>query len=126
MFYHKHRHDCNFCIHLLLLHLQAPQWVYLWYAVSVFFYQTLDALDGKQCTRTDMNDYIAELFDHGCDAGSIVLLAMAAISATGFNDHPYLALTVVLLMVETNYLYHWQTFVSGIFHFQRYSYNDSY
>ena len=96
--------------------------MYLWYAASVFLYQTLDALDGKQCTRTDMDDYIAELFDHGCDAASIVLLAMAAISATGFNDHPYVALTVVLLMVETNYLYHWQTFVSGIFHFQRYSF----
>lgn len=96
--------------------------MYLWYAVSVFLYQTLDALDGKQCTQTNMDDYIAELFDHGCDAASIVLLAMAAISATGFNDHPYVALTIVLLMVETNYLYHWQTFVSGIFHFQRYNF----
>jgi ethanolaminephosphotransferase len=65
------------------LYQPAPGWAYLLAAASIFFYQTMDALDGKQARRTGMqhNDIdnvmntclgtsspLGELFDHGCDA----------------------------------------------------------
>ena len=45
-----------------------PAWALLFCGVGLFIYQTLDALDGKQCRRTNLDTPLAELFDHGCDA----------------------------------------------------------
>jgi ethanolaminephosphotransferase len=36
--------------------------------VSLFTYQTLDAIDGKHARRTGAGSPLGELFDHGCDA----------------------------------------------------------
>lgn len=33
----------------------------------MFLYQTLDALDGKQCIKVQ-DTQIEEVYDHGCDA----------------------------------------------------------
>lgn len=43
----------------------APSWVYLFLAISIFWYQTMDALDGKQARRTGSSSPLGELFDHG-------------------------------------------------------------
>lgn len=43
----------------------APRWVYLFLAISLFWYQTMDALDGKQARRTSSSSPLGELFDHG-------------------------------------------------------------
>ena len=45
-----------------------PAWTLLFCGVGLFIYQTLDALDGKQARRTNLDTPLAELFDHGCDA----------------------------------------------------------
>lgn len=47
---------------------QAPSWAYLQAALGLFFYQTLDAIDGKQARRTGSSSPLGELFDHGCDS----------------------------------------------------------
>jgi phosphatidylglycerophosphate synthase len=36
--------------------------------LSLFIYQTLDAIDGKQARRTGSSSPLGQLFDHGCDA----------------------------------------------------------
>eukprot|EP00033_Pygsuia_biforma_P005736 GCRY01006342.1.p1 GENE.GCRY01006342.1~~GCRY01006342.1.p1 ORF type:complete len:387 (+),score=41.51 GCRY01006342.1:113-1273(+) len=46
----------------------APSWVYCFCAFCLFFYQTFDAIDGKQARRTGTSSPLGELFDHGCDA----------------------------------------------------------
>ena len=38
------------------------------WAAGLFFYQSLDAIDGKQARRTGMAGPLGEMFDHGCDA----------------------------------------------------------
>ena len=66
----------GFCIFSLLMYLpfdtsmekEFPPVFYLWSAVSVFIYQTLDAIDGKQARRTGTSSPLGQLFDHGCDA----------------------------------------------------------
>lgn len=47
---------------------EYPSWVWYYAAVSLFVYQTLDAVDGKQARRTGTGSPLGELFDHGCDA----------------------------------------------------------
>jgi phosphatidylglycerophosphate synthase len=42
-----------------------PQWTFLLYAISIFVYQTLDAIDGKQARRTKSSSPLGQLFDHG-------------------------------------------------------------
>ena len=46
---------------------------YLFSALSLFIYQTLDAIDGKQARRTMSSSPLGQLFDHGCDAICCVL-----------------------------------------------------
>lgn len=43
-------------------------------AFSIFMYQTLDAVDGKQARRTGQSGPLGQLFDHGCDAWSTIFL----------------------------------------------------
>jgi ethanolaminephosphotransferase len=48
--------------------VQPPAWAWYYCAFSLFTYQTLDAIDGKQARRTGTGSPMGELFDHGCDA----------------------------------------------------------
>ncbi|KAA1095604.1 hypothetical protein PGTUg99_008528 [Puccinia graminis f. sp. tritici] len=43
-------------------------WLYLSFALGLWIYQSLDAIDGKQARRTGTSGPLGELFDHGCDA----------------------------------------------------------
>lgn len=44
-----------------------PRWLYFLMSFSLFFYQTMDAMDGKQARRTKESTPLGQLFDHGCD-----------------------------------------------------------
>lgn len=46
----------------------APRWLFFTFAIGLFVYQSLDAIDGKQARRTGTSGPLGELFDHGCDA----------------------------------------------------------
>eukprot|EP01006_Ploeotia_vitrea_P012649 TRINITY_DN3345_c0_g1_i1.p1 TRINITY_DN3345_c0_g1~~TRINITY_DN3345_c0_g1_i1.p1 ORF type:complete len:403 (-),score=214.46 TRINITY_DN3345_c0_g1_i1:126-1334(-) len=45
-----------------------PSWVYVYVALSLWCYQTLDNLDGRQARRTGASSPLGLLFDHGVDA----------------------------------------------------------
>eukprot|EP00746_Dinoflagellata_sp_MGD_P129575 gnl/MRDRNA2_/MRDRNA2_63723_c0_seq1.p1 gnl/MRDRNA2_/MRDRNA2_63723_c0~~gnl/MRDRNA2_/MRDRNA2_63723_c0_seq1.p1 ORF type:complete len:434 (+),score=56.31 gnl/MRDRNA2_/MRDRNA2_63723_c0_seq1:74-1375(+) len=57
-------------------HNPAPKWAYLLATLSIFGYQTLDALDGKQARRTGSSSPLGQLFDHGCDSVVTIFLGM--------------------------------------------------
>ena len=42
-----------------------PRWTYAGFAIGLFAYQTLDAIDGKQARRTKSSSPLGQLFDHG-------------------------------------------------------------
>jgi len=44
-----------------------PRWLCFTMALSLFLYQTLDAMDGKQARRLGLSTPLGQLFDHGCD-----------------------------------------------------------
>ena len=45
----------------------VPRWCSGLFALTLFLYQTLDAIDGKQARRTNSSSPLGQLFDHGCD-----------------------------------------------------------
>jgi phosphatidylglycerophosphate synthase len=57
-------------------HAPAPQWTYGFAAFTIFAYQTLDALDGKQARRTQASSPLGQLFDHGCDSVVTIFIGM--------------------------------------------------
>lgn len=48
-----------------------PSWCFIYCAISLWTYSTLDAIDGKQARRTGSSSALGQLFDHGCDAFSL-------------------------------------------------------
>jgi ethanolaminephosphotransferase len=55
---------------------EAPSWVYFVLFLCIYFYQTMDALDGKQARRTGTSSPAGEIFDHGCDALSLSFMSL--------------------------------------------------
>ncbi|CAM9727106.1 unnamed protein product, partial [Phaeothamnion confervicola] len=63
--------------------VDAPRWVFPLMGASLFIYQTLDNMDGKQARRTSTGSALGLLFDHGCDAinatfGAFILIAIVS------------------------------------------------
>lgn len=63
------------------VNMPLPRWLALFGAFSAFWYQTFDALDGKQARRTNSSSPLGQLFDHGCDALSTMNLHCLAIAS---------------------------------------------
>ena len=57
-----------------------PEYTYLLFALGLFIFQTMDALDGKQARRTGSSSSLGQLFDHGCDSFSWAFMTMAVVS----------------------------------------------
>jgi len=55
----------------------APRWLALLNGTSLWAYQTLDAMDGKQARRTKSSSPLGQLFDHGCDCMACLCLHSA-------------------------------------------------
>lgn len=64
---------------------KVPSWLLLVWAVCLFLYQSLDAIDGKQARRTNMAGPLGELFDHGCDALNTTLETIMVSAVTGLG-----------------------------------------
>jgi len=79
----------------------------------LFFYQTFDAIDGKQARRTWTSSPLGELFDHGCDAMSTVFLTltMGAALRTGSN---FLMYGNIIMYMTTFYVSQWDVYFNSI------------
>ncbi len=51
------------------------------FAIVLFIYQTMDAIDGKQARRTGNSSPLGQLFDHGCDCFIMSLITPATLIA---------------------------------------------
>ena len=88
-------------------------------AVGMFIYQTLDALDGKQARRTGTNNPLGELFDHGSDAISTMVIGISTASVLAMSEMPYLMLGFIMCLAMLFYLHLWDIYVTGTLHFLR-------
>ncbi|KDQ62969.1 hypothetical protein JAAARDRAFT_361800 [Jaapia argillacea MUCL 33604] len=96
-----------------------PQWVYFTWAASLFMYQTLDSIDGKQARRTGMAGPLGEMFDHGCDALNTTLEVILASRALNLGRSWWTvasqAATLANFYLTTWEEYHTGTLYLGVF-----------
>ncbi|XP_037277095.2 choline/ethanolaminephosphotransferase 1-like [Rhipicephalus microplus] len=109
----------NVCCCLLLLSYssdlrsEAPWWTFVLCALSLFLYQLLDALDGKQAIKVQ-NTPLEEVYDHGCDALSTFFVTTSISIAMQLGDSPALLVTFFFLSVVAFYSTHWQDYVTHV------------
>jgi ethanolaminephosphotransferase len=99
----------------------VPSWFYLLSAASMFFYQTMDNMDGKQARRTNSSSPLGEIFDHGCDALNSFFSGITfGVTCCCGTENPAL-LSVVLLVPSVVFFtgtfeaYHTGTLVLPVF-----------
>ncbi|KAI3382094.1 hypothetical protein SNEBB_006368 [Seison nebaliae] len=96
-----------------------PPWTSLSFAIGLFIYQILDAIDGKQARRTNSSSPLGELFDHGCDSISTVVVIVALAAVVQMGDYSKLTALKCGLVMSVFYIAHWQTFVTGCMKFYK-------
>ncbi|KAH9486034.1 Cholinephosphotransferase 1 [Psilocybe cubensis] len=89
-----------------------PQWIYFTWGFSLFAYQTLDAIDGKQARRTGMAGPLGELFDHGCDALNTTLEVILASRALGLGRSWWTVASQIATLANF-YLTTWEEYHTG-------------
>ncbi|XP_033646223.1 cholinephosphotransferase 1-like [Asterias rubens] len=104
---------------------QAPSWAYIVAALTLFIYQSLDAIDGKQARRTQTSTPLGELFDHGCDSVSIVFVSIEFSIAMQLGEWAELYFVTSVLSMFMFYGAHWQTYVSGTLQFGKFDVTES-
>lgn len=88
------------CIHLFQFDLTMTQVVppSVWYlgAFAVFWYQTLDAVDGKQARRTNNCSPLGQLLDHNLDQVSHIFFCIIIIALFRGGDNFMMMLVIML------------------------------
>ncbi|KAL3981659.1 CDP-alcohol phosphatidyltransferase family protein [Acanthocheilonema viteae] len=105
--------------------IAASSWAYFQAALGVFLYQTLDATDGKQARRTNSSSPLGELFDHGCDAMSQVLVTLNICYAMLLGQERYVVLFVTVSSVVLFYCAHWSTYCTGRLKFAKFDVTEA-
>uniref|UniRef100_UPI003590259E cholinephosphotransferase 1-like isoform X2 n=1 Tax=Myxine glutinosa TaxID=7769 RepID=UPI003590259E len=98
---------------------EIPPWVLLLCTFGILSYQTLDAIDGKQARRLGCSSPLGELFDHGCDAISIVFVGVSTAVSVKLSTHPVLFFSCCFSGVLMFYFAQWQAYLTGTLHFWR-------
>eukprot|EP01121_Diplochlamys_sp_Union-15-3_P015319 TRINITY_DN5042_c0_g1_i1.p1 TRINITY_DN5042_c0_g1~~TRINITY_DN5042_c0_g1_i1.p1 ORF type:complete len:389 (+),score=25.47 TRINITY_DN5042_c0_g1_i1:41-1207(+) len=92
----------------------APSWVYFLCAFCTFFYQTMDAIDGKQARKTDTSSALGELFDHGCDAITTVIVTLQ-VACTLHIINKWIVFLNVILVLSSLFLTIWNLYFTNEF-----------
>lgn len=73
---------------------EGPRWLPLLCCLSLFLYQTLDNMDGKQARKTQSSSPLGLLFDHGCDSMNtfVMVIPMCSMWGTGWTMGMFLPL----------------------------------
>ncbi|KAK9762167.1 hypothetical protein K7432_012367 [Basidiobolus ranarum] len=90
----------------------VPSWIYLSYALGLWVYASLDAIDGKQARRTGTSGPLGEMFDHGCDALNTSFGTIICTSVLGIGQS-WWALVAFLAATSNFYLSTWEEYHTG-------------
>ncbi|KAF4520542.1 hypothetical protein B566_EDAN008741 [Ephemera danica] len=93
------------------------RWVWGLAAVNLFLAYTLDGIDGKQARRTQTSGPLGELFDHGLDSWTTVLIATCMYSAFGRTDFSISPLRMYFCFwnIFINFfISHWEKYNTGV------------
>ncbi|CAE6477706.1 unnamed protein product [Rhizoctonia solani] len=89
-----------------------PQWVYFTWAAGLFWYQSFDAIDGKQARRTGMAGPLGQMFDHGCDALNTTLEVLLVCRALNLG-RSWWPISSQIATLANFYLTTWEEFHTG-------------
>eukprot|EP01084_Bolivina_argentea_P260691 440314_1 len=107
--------DCEKC---------AESWVYYMIAASLFIYQTLDAIDGKQARRTKQSSPLGQLFDHGNDALALTPMIVMGFCAMQLGK-TWKFLVVDMMSYGVFFMLNWRARHVGMMHFGVFSVTES-
>lgn len=93
-----------------------PPWAFYLSALLMFFYQTLDAIDGKQARRTGSSSPLGQLFDHGCDAICAIFHGLFLGSTTS-SGNTFLSLILLYIAIVPFYVSNWEQATTGFMRF---------
>jgi len=94
-----------------------PSWCYLFNALCIFLYQSLDAIDGKHARNSGMSSPIGELWDHGFDALIAGALAIEFCMVLKLGNNASLAFISIITTMFSFFSAHWQYYCSGYLSF---------
>ncbi|EDW55778.1 GM17361 [Drosophila sechellia] len=95
-----------------------PSWVWLCTAINIFLAYTLDGIDGKQARRIGLSGPLGELFDHGLDSYTAMLIPTCLYSIFGrsrvYSVRPMRMYYVCLTVYFNFFISHWEKYNTGI------------
>ena len=92
-----------------------PRWIFLFHAIAMLVYQTLDNMDGKQARRTNSSSPLGLLFDHGCDAINSIFGSANWIISMGLIPSQELGWcwTIIMGPFAMFYIATWEQYYTG-------------
>lgn len=94
-----------------------PDVVWLIAVVNIFLAYTLDGIDGKQARKIGLSGPLGELFDHGLDSYTAVLIPVCLYSIFGNCSESISSMRMYLICwtVFLNfYVSHWEKYITGV------------
>lgn len=95
----------------------GPSWIYYSFAAGLFFYQTMDNIDGKQARATGSSSPLGELFDHGIDSLNCCLGGLVQSASMGMGSSRDTAIVAfgscIAMYASTWETYHTHTLYLG-------------
>lgn len=95
-----------------------PKWVWLSAAINIFVAYTLDGIDGKQARRIGLSGPLGELFDHGLDSYTAMIIPTCLYSIFGrsrvYSVRPMRMYYVCLTVYFNFFVSHWEKYNTGI------------
>jgi len=91
----------------------SPRWVMFLASFVLWFYQTMDAMDGKQARRTKSSSPLGQLFDHGCDCLTLLMFhsMICAMTCPGPTLYCFAALCGLQTVFFTAQVQEWFTHI---------------
>ncbi|KAG0152362.1 hypothetical protein CROQUDRAFT_649753 [Cronartium quercuum f. sp. fusiforme G11] len=94
--------------------------LYLSFAIGLWIYQSLDAIDGKQARRTGTSGPLGELFDHGCDALNTTLGCILVSGALNLGQS-WWTVSSQIASLANFYLTTWEEYHTGTLYLSSFS-----
>lgn len=94
--------------------------LYLSFAIGLWIYQSLDAIDGKQARRTGTSGPLGEMFDHGCDALNTTLGCILVSGALNLGQSWWTVSSQVASLANF-YLTTWEEYHTGTLYLSSFS-----
>ena len=93
---------------------ERPGLNYFLCGVAILFYQTMDALDGKQARKLGRSTPLGQLVDHGSDCLTTTFIIYNVLCCFRVENDNLAAMMGVFLMVVTFYYANWAEYFTGV------------